>query len=67
MKSQFRETEVGIPDAFLDRVLRTGPNYLDKSSNKKCINVVKLYSGIEQCIIESKTILKKIKVNIIIS
>lgn len=59
MKSLFRETEVGIPDTFLDRVPRTGPNYFDKSLNKKCINVVKLYSGIEQCIVESKRIKKK--------
>ena len=35
MKSLFGETKVNIPEAVVDRVHRTGINYLHKSQKKK--------------------------------
>ena len=41
MKSLFGETKVNIPEAVVDRVHRTGLNYLHKSSKKKKKKITK--------------------------
>ena len=39
-KSLFKEANVAVPDAVLDRAHRIGPSYTDRITSKKCKSII---------------------------